>query len=205
MGVEARCELPPFCARTRTSRYLFLIQINAWPLCRAQCHRTRQRQRAGCVARLRWPGCSCPRPFAYSPHNADLMRVSTPADQAASLVFRSHFDPDQCIAAPIGRSIVKPGIPRIKSPVCMEMRKGRAPSSPAFRLFAPQGPLCGARTPADRRSARRLDLLGGCLGSHPASDIHGTLGRAGCLNAAPRPPGLSRCYQRRGFTSGPPG
>jgi hypothetical protein len=50
--------------------YPFLIQINAWPLCRAQRHRTRRCNGVGRVVRLRWPGCSCPRPFAYSLRNA---------------------------------------------------------------------------------------------------------------------------------------
>ena len=66
------------------------------------------------------------------------MPASTPADQATSLVFRSYFDPDQCIAAPIWRSIVTLGIPRIKSPVCMEMRKGRAPQLPGLSLYSPR-------------------------------------------------------------------
>jgi hypothetical protein len=71
-----------FCARTL--RYLFLIQINVWPLCPAQGHRTRQCQRAGCVVRLRWPGCSIPRPFAYSLRNAALGRARTPADRRSA-------------------------------------------------------------------------------------------------------------------------
>ena len=77
----------------------------------------------------------------------------TPADQAASLVFRSYFDPDQCITAPVGRSIVTPGIPRIKSPVCRSCKKPGLHTR-RFAYSPRHAALSRASTPAARRAAR---------------------------------------------------
>jgi hypothetical protein len=86
-----RDELASICARhsrpqmdvlrTHTAIFISDPDLNVWPLCPAQGHRTRQCQRAGCVVRLRWPGCSIPRPFAYSLRNAALGRARSPADR----------------------------------------------------------------------------------------------------------------------------